>query len=189
MYWYEYNPNGEIVAFGCCAEGTLQEAFGNREILLRSEEILAVPLAVIVDGEVCPRKSKPTYPATWDGVTHTWIPDLIRAREEARNRITVARNAAELAGFNAYGKPFDSDPVAVQRISVAVQAAQAMGEAFSIEWTCADDSTILLDYPQMMALPTYMAVAANVLHVKARTLKGVIDTADTIEEIEAVQWS
>lgn len=123
-----------------------------------------------------------------DYVTKTWVADLGAIKTAAKSRLTVARDAAERAGFLAYGKTFDADSVSLQRISIAVQAAQAIGESFTINWTCADNSTITLDYAQMLALPAIMAQAANTLHIKARSLKSQIDAATTLEEIEAVVW-
>lgn len=120
-----------------------------------------------------------------DGV---WTKPLSVKKLEASAAITAARNAEEASGFLAYGKWFDSDTKAIQRISTAVQAAQVVGETFSIEWTCADNSTITLDYSQMIALPAIMAQAANTLHIKARTLKAAIDAATTSAEIDAVVW-
>lgn len=189
MYWYEYRNDGEIFSHGSCPEGTPQSAFGNRQVLLLEEELSDPQNKLIIDGEVLDRPLKPNCPADWNWEIMSWIPDLFNARKEAKKRISETRDLLEIQGFPAYGKVFDSDPVAVQRISIAVQAAQAVGESFSIEWTCADNSTITLDYNQMQALPAFMATAANTLHVNARRLKALIDTAETIEEIESIQWS
>jgi hypothetical protein len=138
--------------------------------------------------------SKPDAPSPyhqWDEVFFTWQlgeAELSAAKLIAKARITKARDVEESAGFTAFGKTIDSDAASIQRISLAVQAAQAIGESFSIEWTCQDNSTITLDYTMMQALPAFMAQAGNALHVKARTLKSQIDTAVSLEEIEAVQW-
>lgn len=121
-------------------------------------------------------------------VAGEWVFSIDVARVSAKQRITRARNAEESGGFTAYGKLFDSDEKAIQRISVGVQAAQVIGAAFSTEWTCKDNSTITLDSTQMEALPVFMAMAANTLHVKARDLKAQIEAATTLEEIEAVVW-
>lgn len=134
----------------------------------------------------------PSIHHTFDYATSSWlIPGerLVLVKEQAKQGISDARNVAEVQGFTAFGKLFDSDPRAVQRISVAVQAAQAVGETFSIEWTCADNSTITLDHDQMLALPAFMADAANALHTKSRMLKAAIDAAQTLEEVESIQWN
>lgn len=145
--------------------------------------------AKVVDGEIQHAPPQPSPFHVLDQATFTWVLDLPRARETARQRITAARNAEEGQGFLAYGKLFDSDAAAVQRILGAAQAAQIVGESFEIEWTCADNSTITLDYAQMIALPAVMADAANAMHVKSRSLKAAIDAAQTIEEINSIQWN
>lgn len=140
------------------------------------------------DGEFLTQPVAPSSTHEWDDALFTWVLSLDGAKEQAKATITTARNTEEGNGFMAYGKLFDSDPLAIQRISVAVQAAQVVGEAFTIEWTCADNSVITLDYGQMVSLPFLMAQAANTLHIKARDLKAQITLAATLEEIAAVIW-
>ena len=140
------------------------------------------------NGEFLTQPASPSSAHDWDDAAFVWVLNLAAAKAQARDVITTARNNEERNGFFAYGKLFDSDSLAIQRISVAAQAAQVVGETFSIEWTCADNSGITLDYAQMLSLPLLMAQAANVLHVKARDLKAQIDVAITLEEIEAITW-
>ena len=133
-----------------------------------------------------PEQISPSH--EWDWPTFSWVLNLSTAKAQAKDRITTARNRAVASGFTAFGKVFDSDSTAVQRISVGVQAANAVGESFTVEWTCADNSTITLDYAMMQALPAFMADVANTLHVKARTLKDQIDLATTLEEVQTITW-
>lgn len=124
-------------------------------------------------------------------INGAWVLPVDVAKDVARGRINAARNAAERAGFTAYGKPFDADDKAIQRVSVAAQAAQMAifaNQPFSIDWTCADNTTITLTAEQLVELPVIMAQAANGLHVHGRSLKAQIDAATTIEEIEAITW-
>lgn len=118
-------------------------------------------------------------------------PDLHTEKLIAKERITNARNWAERSGFAAYGVLFDSDDKAVQRISLAAQAAliaKAQGVPFSIEWTLQDNSTLLLDADQMIQLPIIMSGAANTLHIKARELKQQIDLAKDVAHLDKIQW-
>ena len=140
------------------------------------------------NGAFLTQPAKPSQDYEWSDASFSWVLNLATAKTSAKDRITKARDNAESSGFMAYGKEFDSDAMAIQRISVAVQAANAVGESFSKVWTCKDNSTILLDYAQMIALPAIMADADNTLHIKARSLKDQIDTATTLEEINAVVW-
>lgn len=128
------------------------------------------------------------FPGSGNAVLYVHGVDLAALKEEAKTRITIARDMDENNGFEAYGKTIDSDARSIARINTAVQSAQAIGESFVIEWTCADNSTITLDYAQMVCMPVLMAQAGSLLHEKARALKAQIDAATTPEEINAVQW-
>lgn len=162
--------------------------------LLTKPVFVAGTVFGLVDVSGYAPRDKPEQPSvnhTWDSATETWSVTPARFAEikaEARERITTARNTEESAGFTAYGKVFDSDSAALQRISVVALAAKMADETFSIDWTCADNSVITLSKAQFSMLPAIMAQAANALHIKARALKAQIDAASSLEEIEAVQW-
>ena len=128
------------------------------------------------------------FPGSGGAYNYTPPVDLAAEKIKAKDGITLARNAEEFAGFMAYGKEFDSDSDSQRRILIAANTAQVVGEAFSIDWTCADNSVITLDYAQMLGLPAIMAQYGDTLHQKARTLKAQIDAATTLEEINAVVW-
>lgn len=144
-----------------------------------------------------PLPEKPPAPTAyhyWNSESEQWELDstgFAVLQDQARQRINTSRNKAERAGFEAYGKLFDSDDKAVQRISVAAQAAmlaKASGITFSKEWTVADNTTVLLDADQIMQLPIIMASAGNALHIKARGLKALINQATTEDELNSIQW-
>jgi len=133
----------------------------------------------------------PTRPSAYhvvDHTTSTWVVYLAVLKLAANTRINTARDQAERGGFPAFGKMFDSDSLSVQRINTAVQTANVVGESFSIDWTCADNSSITLDAAQMQALPAFLAQYADTFHTKAKGLKATITAATTLEEIEAVVW-
>lgn len=110
---------------------------------------------------------------------------------DRRAQINSLRDNFEQAGFPYMDKVIDSNPVSVQRITVAVQAAQAAlgaGQSFSIDWTTQDNSTLPLDAISMMGMPVALAIFAKDLHAIARIKKDLIDAAETIEAVEAVTW-
>lgn len=117
---------------------------------------------------------------------------LDQVKTDKREQMNSKRDNLEQSGFPYQGKTIDSNPVSVQRITVAVQAAQAAigaGQPFAITWTCQDNSTIELDAVGMMGMPVALAMFANGLHETARAKKDLIDAATTIEEVEAVTWA
>lgn len=144
-----------------------------------------------------PLPEKPQQPTpwhSWDKTKWLWVttPEaLAQAKEFAKARITLSRDAAERSGFVAYGKVFDSEDKAIQRLQGAAQAAviaKQLGKPLSIEWTCADNTTLTMDADMLIEIPVVMAQAADALHKKARLLKERIDAATTLEEITAIAW-
>lgn len=116
---------------------------------------------------------------------------LEQVKADKREQMNSKRDNLEQSGFPYLGKTIDSNPVSVQRITVAVQAAQAAigaGQPFAITWTCQDNSTLELDAVGMMGMPVALAMFANGLHETARAKKDLIDAATTIAEVEAVTW-
>jgi hypothetical protein len=86
---------------------------------------------------------------------------------------------------------FDSDPVSCQRIALASQTALISKQAqqeFSVEWTCRDNSKILLSADETIGLSVALTQWSNSCHVKASELKALVDKAETKEEVEAINW-
>jgi len=145
----------------------------------------------VVAGNLVVAPARPSVHHVFDKPSFSWILNLDTAKEKARERINTDWKAAEQSGFTAYGKVFDADDKAIQRTSVAAQAAmlaKAAGNVMEIDWTCADNSIIHLDTDQLIAMPIIMAVAANALHVKCTALKAQITAANTLAEIDAAVW-
>lgn len=150
-----------------------------------------------LDAPIAPRAEKPVQPTEWhhwDKSQWAWVvsPESLEAAKiSAKERITLARNADERAGFLAYGKLFDSDDKSIQRLLSAAQAAanaKQFARSFSVVWTCADNSTINLNEDQLIELPNILVHAGDLLHQKARHLKSQIDSSTTLEEVMSVSW-
>lgn len=94
--------------------------------------------------------------------------------------ITAERDRREAGTFPYRGRAIDCDPRAVQRITTAAMAAQAAlatGQAFSLDWTCADNSVLQLDAAGVIGMPLALAAFADELHQHARMLKELVMTA------------
>lgn len=112
-------------------------------------------------------------------------------KKRAWERIKAARDAAETAGFTYMAKTFDADPRSVQRITVAVQAANAAiaaGSPFSINWKTADNSVLTMNAQQMLGVPAALAQHADAQHQKAASLLAKIEAATTANAIDLVVW-
>jgi len=131
----------------------------------------------------------------WDGIRLTppprW-PSVEAGREDLRSRVKGRRDAIEQSGFRYLGKVLDSDPASAQRLIGAAQlaqAARAAGQPFSIDWTCADDSVLTMDAPQMISALAALGAHVAALHNTARTKKEQIANAQTVAELSALETS
>lgn len=131
------------------------------------------------------------YVQRWKAAGTPPVRTLEQVKADRREQMNSKRDNLEQSGFPYLNKIIDSNPVSVQRITVAVQAAQAAlgaGQPFAIVWTTQDNSTLELDAVGMMGMPVALAMFANSLHETARAKKDLIDAATTIAEVEAVTW-
>lgn len=132
---------------------------------------------------------------TWDGVRFAppprW-PSLEVGQAELRARVKARRDALEQSGFAYLGKVLDSDPASAQRLIGAAQLAQAAaatGSPFSIDWTCADDSVLTMDAPQMVGALAALGAHVAALHTQARARKEQIAEAQSIADLTVLEAS
>lgn len=129
----------------------------------------------------------------WNGAN--WLmpprwPSVAAGRAELRGRVNAERDAHEQGGFAYMGKVIDSDPLSAQRLIGAAQLAQiAIGAAqpFSIDWTCADDTSLTMDAQQMLGAMAALGQHVTAVHARARQLKAQLEAAQTVAELEQVE--
>lgn len=114
---------------------------------------------------------------------------LEELKTEKRVEINQARDKAEQSGFEYLGKVFDSDQVSCQRISMAAQAMALAPEGTTITWTCQDNTSIDLNAEQLVGMVAALAAWSNQCHQKANALKAQIESVETAEELELIQWN
>lgn len=123
------------------------------------------------------------------------LPSIENVASSTWEAIKAARDAAEQAGCPYMGKTLDSDSTSVQRISIAVQAAQgalaASVEGFTMDWTMQDNTIIAMTAEQVIGMSAALAAYSNALHERARVLRDQIEQivanykADTLAENKA----
>lgn len=124
-------------------------------------------------------------------VYQTPMPTLEEIKLAKWEEIKLARDTEEQAGLPYMGKVVDSDTLSVQRLTIASQNAQialALGQDFVIDWTCKDNSVLKMTAKDLIGIPPALAQFSDSLHQKARKLRGQIDEAETIEEVENIKW-
>ena len=109
---------------------------------------------------------------------------LVEAKESKKQAINQERDSKEQAGFLYDGSAFDTNQISYMRLLGASQAAQTAltkGQAFSVEWTLADNSTRLMSAEDMVNIAPAFATYSNVLHAKASELKALVDAVVVLE--------
>lgn len=105
--------------------------------------------------------------------------------------IKAKRDQIEFSTFTANGNIFDAHVSSQSRIQGAALLATnaiASNSAFSIDWTLSDNSVVTLDAAGMIQVGMAMAAHINAAHAQARVLRVVIESATTVEAVEAVTW-
>lgn len=141
----------------------------------------------IRDGALVQYPARETKFSNFNYETHQWVIDLDAAKADKWTEIKTARTEQEYGGFVWDGSPFDSDALSQQRIIGASQWA-GMNSSFTIDWTLADNTVRTLNAEAMMAVGRALGVHVEQAFSKGRDLRTLIDSAQTIAEIDAIQW-
>ena len=125
----------------------------------------------------------PNDNSVFDYETRSWV-DLSTLQDrkvDAWARIKLERDKLEFGGFEFEGNIYDSDQVSQGRIMGAALAGVDQ------VWTLADNTTVELSALQLQQL--YAALQAHVasVHERGRIARLAIESAETVEEVEAVQ--
>ncbi len=142
----------------------------------------------------------PADPANMDYQQYlAWLaagntPDPAQTIDEVRaakvSAIKAMRDSLEqTGGFTYLGKILDSDSVSVERLNVAVEAAQATlaaGQTFSLDWTCQDNSVLTMTAAQIVGAPVALAQSKEALYARARDLEAQVDSAATVDAVNAI---
>lgn len=126
---------------------------------------------------------------------HYEIRQAVKSFEELKelkwSEIKFERDRLEQSGAPYLGKTLDSDTVSVQRIAIAVQAAQAAiaeDQLFTLSWTMQDNTAVEMDAAQVVGMSVALAQYSDGLHQTARALREQIEAAETAEEINVIKW-
>lgn len=120
-----------------------------------------------------------------------YTPTLGELKTRKWNSVRIERDRLEQAGVPYLGKILDSDTVSVQRIAIAVQAAQAAISAnvpFTLAWTMQDNRAVEMDAAQVVGMSVALAMYSDSLHQTARVLREQIEEAETAEALEGIAW-
>lgn len=113
---------------------------------------------------------------------------LNQAKEIAWERIKQSRSTAETKPFTFNGQLYDAN---IEKIGGAVQMAliaQVAGAPFSIDWTLADNTVVVLNAQQMIGVGVSLGQSIAAIYDTARSLRTTINNATTAQAVDAIVW-
>lgn len=120
------------------------------------------------------------------------VDDIETARARKWADIKAERDRLECGGFDMPGiGRFDSDADSRARIVGAVTAAKIAKDAsqpFSVEWTLADNTAVMLDADQVISVGFAMLTHTTSTHEKGRNLRSAIVAAEDAESLDVITW-
>lgn len=120
------------------------------------------------------------------------VADAANTLEAAKLRawagVKNERASRMLGTFDHAGNTFDIDPVNLSGASIDAREALIAGEAWSQMWVLADNSVITLTAAEMIALARAAKTVVSNLWGTSQYLRGLIEAATTIPEVEAITW-
>jgi hypothetical protein len=136
-----------------------------------------------------PMPMRPAPHCIFDFATKQWQDPRTLADLKAQQwaLIKQARTQAEYSGFTWDGSTFDSDAISQNRITGAVALAQ-MSSTFSIGWVLADNTVRTLNQSDMLAVGAALGAHVAAVFAKGVLLREQIESATTVQQIEAVVW-
>lgn len=108
-------------------------------------------------------------------------------RAQILGQINAERDRREQTTFPYAGKLIDSDPVSVQRITVASSTAQMALSAnvpYELDWACADNSLLTLDAMGVLGMMQALGSHGLALHMHSRGLKAAVLASGDPESID-----
>lgn len=110
---------------------------------------------------------------------------------ERQNKIEALkkiRDAKELEPIEYNGSSFDFDVRSFDRINAAITTLE-IANSDVIEWTLADNTKKEVTALDLKNVIAQAGIRSNLLHIQYRSLKEMVLIAETIDEINLINWA
>lgn len=114
------------------------------------------------------------------------VPTVAELYPAKKAELKAARDAEEVAPLEYNGKMFDYDIKSVIKLNEAHDDLKANGG--TQPWICADNTTTVLTAEDITQIKHLGKVRSNDLHFKYFQLKAQAEAAETVEELQAINW-
>ena len=108
-------------------------------------------------------------------------------RAQIIEQINAERDRREQTTFPYLGKLIDSDPVSVQRITVAFSTANmslSVGVPYNLNWKCADNFKLPLDAMGVLGMMQALGSHGLALHMHSDDLKDAVLASEDPESVD-----
>lgn len=114
------------------------------------------------------------------------VPTVAELYPAKKAELKAARDAEEVAPLEYNGKMFDYDIKSVIKLNEAHDDLIVNGG--TQPWICADNTTTVLTAEDIAQIKHLGKVRSNDLHLKYFQLKTQAEAAETVEELNAINW-
>lgn len=138
---------------------------------------------------------RPSAAHTWNPVTLVWVAPasvpLADLKDAAWTRIKASRESAIDAYLVTPYGTFDckaKDRTNMTDAVLMLQTLNAIGQPTTIDFTLADNSTVVLTTTEMVTVALLLGQKVQAAHSQARALRTSIDAASSAAELELISW-
>lgn len=111
---------------------------------------------------------------------------LASARPAKIAELKAERDSREVEPITYNGNSYDYDDKARERINAAIIALDVQGADASINWTAADNQDVKVTADDLRCVIASVANRSNILHIKYRKAKAMVEQATTVAEVESI---
>ena len=189
MLAYSYDENKYYAGTQECQLDPLETELAGHDVwLLPADCTWAEPL-----------EEKDGYKIKWNGEEWEYElipvppeptpPTLDEVKEQKINELKSIRDRKEVEPVQTTKGLFDYDDKSRDRLQIARQSLEDNPSVESIVWTTADNQRVPLSVADFSEINSVAAYRSNQLHVKYNELKEEVNACETVEEVEAIEWT
>ncbi len=185
-----YDETGLITCIRTGSASAVQidaEESGDSYLLTEESVDLDAFYVNVSTNQIARYPEKPAEAYVFDFSSQAWALDMDKAKSLAWAEIKRSRSQDEFGTFQWENYTFDCDEVSQRRLQGVVQLS-AIDSTLMLDWTLADNSVQLFGSAEYILIGQALALHVGQCHERARILRAEIDTATTLEGLEAIVW-
>lgn len=193
MNYAIYTVDGKIQKILSCPATSLQDNLSPGEASIEIFGGEADWSHYVNNGVVVAMPVRPDIHQVFDYATKSWIDlrTLQDFKDAAWTRIKTSRESAIDSNLVTPYGTFDckaKDRTNMTDAVLMLQTLNAIGQPTTIDFTLADNSTVVLTTTEMVTVALLLGQKVQAAHSQARALRAQIDAANSSTELEAIVW-